>query len=273
VSSVTFSFIPGEIIAPGTTLGLRAARDVHVESAKDGVRFIQAGNHLATGTIVKGNVIQIPTDNLSPACYHISISKPPGIDGQPLIEPTVVSFVVGGLRGTIPKGFRALHAVYLAVGDVSTTRLLPGELASDGTTYVEIVKAINVETWKLAHLAFDAQGNDGPELLGKIHERRFAKFGFVDEVLWNHLEEAADADPVHVVVWPKIKVTNYEKPNDHFITAPLPEEREHHRVIRAQRAKIVGTLNQLGATIEEGRQCTFRLCIAHGRRHSYARQV
>ena len=66
MTSITFSFVPSEIIAPGTILELRASRDVQPESAAIGVRLTQAGNKLPAGIIVKGNIIQVPPPTLAP---------------------------------------------------------------------------------------------------------------------------------------------------------------------------------------------------------------
>jgi hypothetical protein len=141
-------------------LELRASREVHAESAAKGVHLIRAGtnNPSPARVVVKGNIIQVPTANLSPASYRISVSKVLEVNGLPLIDSAEVSFVVGPLKGTIPIGLHAVHAVYLAIGDVSTTRLRPVERAPQGTTYVEIVKTVNVETWKSVEHAFDSEG-------------------------------------------------------------------------------------------------------------------
>lgn len=163
------------------------------------------------------------TENLSPASYKVSIGKLVDIDGQLLTEPTTTSFIVGSLRGTIPNGFRAIHVqVYLAIGDISMTRLCPGEPAPDGTTYAEIVKAVNMETQKSVEFAFDAEDNqiDGPALLAEVDARRLAKFGHMDETLQNQLQESADNDVIDIAVWPRIDLQLvYEKPNDRMMRA------------------------------------------------------
>jgi len=256
MSSITYSFAPDEIIAPGTTLELRTSRDVNPESAQGAVRLLRAGKQVPVAIAARGNVIQISTNDLSPASYQVAVGKLLDNGGQLLSGPTVASVVVGGLRGNIPSGFRAEHAVHVAIGDTSATRLLPGEQGLDGTEYVEIVKAVNIDTQELVDLAFDAKGNqvDGLGLLSEVHHRRFAKFGRIHETLWNHLQTSTDTDLVDVVVWPKIdrNAITYTKPNDRLITEPLPEEREHLKAIQSQKAKVVDTLNQLNATVKEG---------------------
>jgi len=230
------------------------SRDVDSESAQGAVQLFKAGNQVPIIVAVRGNVIKFSTENLSPASYKVSVGKLLDTGGQLLTEPTATSVIVGSLRGTIPNGFRAIHAVYLAIGDISTTRLCSGDPAPDGTTYVEIVKAVNVETRKSVDFAFDAEGNqvDGPGLLAEVDARRLAKFGHIDETLWNQLQESADTDIVDIVVWPNLQPIDYEKPNDRMITGPPPEELEHLEVIQRQKAEIVDMLNHLGATWVEG---------------------
>ena len=256
MSSITFSFIPDEIIAPGTIIGLRTPRDVDPESARGAVRLFQSGNQVPIIVAVERNVIEFSTENLSPATYKISVGKLLDTDGRLLTEPTTSCVIVGCLKGTIPNGFRAIHAVYLAVGDTSTTRLSPGEPAPEGTTYVEIVKAVNVETKKSVDFAFDAEGNkvDGAGLLAEVDARRSAKFGRIDQTLWNHLQDSVNTDIINIIVWPKIDhgPIDYEKPSDRRTKGPPPAERERLRVIQRQKGKVVDILNDLGATVVGG---------------------
>jgi len=238
------------------------SRNVDSESAQGAVRLFKAGNQIPIIVAVRGNAIKLYTENLSPASYKVSVGKLLDTDGQLLLEPTATSFNVGSLRGTIPNGFRAMNVVYLAIGDISTTRLCPGEPAPDGTTYAEIVKAVNVETRKSVEFAFDAEGNqfDGPALVDEVGARRLAKFGHMDETLWNRLQESADNDVIDIAVWPKIdlKPVVYEKPNDRMMTWPPPEELERLKVLQRKKAKIVDILNHLGATVER-RHATGRI--------------
>jgi hypothetical protein len=231
------------------------SRNVDSESAQGAVRLFKSGNQIPIIVAVQRNVIKFSTENLSPASYKVSVGKLLDTDGQLLTEPTSTSVIVGSLRGTIPNGFRAIHVVYLAIGDISTMRLCPGEPAPDGTTYAETVKAVNVETGKSVDFAFDAEGNqfDGPALLAEVEARRLAKFGLMDETLWNQLQESADNDIIDITVWPKIdpQPVNYEKATDRMMTEPPPEELEHLKVIQRKKAKIVDILNHLGATVEE----------------------
>jgi len=259
MSAIKLSFTPGEIIAPGTTLELRTSRAVDPESAKVTVRLFKAGKQVPIVATTQGNLIRIPTDNLSPATYQVSVGKLLDSQGNPLTEPTVVPVVVGGLRGSIPSGFRAEHAVHVAVGDLIVTRLRPGESKPDGTEYVELVKAVNKKTGEHVTLSFDGQGNqldDGPGLLAKVQRRRTAKFGRVHESLWNILEQSADTDIVNVVVWPKIKGSpiTYKKPNDRVIDAPLPEELKHLNAIQGQKAKVMNLLGKMNisAGLQDG---------------------
>ena len=82
VPSITFSFTPDEIIAPGTLLNLRTSRDVDPKSVQGAVRLFQAGNQVPITVDVKGNVISFPTDNLSPATYTVSVGKLLDTHGQ-----------------------------------------------------------------------------------------------------------------------------------------------------------------------------------------------
>ena len=69
MSSITFSFTPDEIIAPGTIIGLRTqdiSRDMDPESAQGAVRLFQAGSQVPIIVAVQGNAIKFSTDNLSP---------------------------------------------------------------------------------------------------------------------------------------------------------------------------------------------------------------
>ena len=94
-------------------------------------------------------------------CSSQSSPSQGGVNNLSLLDPEGLRFncfsmssTMSSLRSTnIPTGFRVINTVYLAIGDISTTRLDPGESAPDGTTYLEIVKTVNVETQKSVALS------------------------------------------------------------------------------------------------------------------------
>ena len=139
-------------------------------------------------------------------------------DGQVLTESGEVIFVVGALKGTVPSDLRAVHVVYLAVGDLVSQRLAPGAAAPSGTTYIEIIKAVNRQTEVQQRLAFDAQGSavDPDKELNALEQRRFQKFGKLSETLFNQIATMNGTDNVNVYVWPTINfdLQNYDKPTD-----------------------------------------------------------
>ena len=231
MSSLTYSFTPGEIITAGTTLELRAAREVNSQSAQGAIRLFRAGKQVPAIVATRDNVIQLSTDKLSPGSYHVSVSKLLDTEGETLAAPSIVPVVVGGLRGRIPEGYRVHHAIHMAVGDTSATRLRPGEPEIDGTEFVGLIKAMKADTQEPVALVFDASGNqvDDLVLLADVRVRRFLEFrvGRLHEIRWNRLQEAADTDITKDdVVWPRIDRDHsiYEKLKVYVIQEPLPQE-------------------------------------------------
>jgi hypothetical protein len=109
----------------------------------------------------------------------------------------------------VAQNLRIEHAVILAIGELSITGLAPGEAKPQGTTLVERLKAVDVDTEKPVDLAFGEKGepanpNQLPEAL---HKRRFEKFGRIHETLWKRIEGRPSSDEVNVIVWPRSRKT------------------------------------------------------------------
>src|SRR5947207_7938006 len=140
--SFKYSFTPGEIMAPGTTLEIYTPRPVDSKSAEDAVRHYSGGNALKTSIAVDKKVLKISTQGLVSSNYQLRIGKILDNNRQPINDDTiVVAFVIGSMFGRVPKELRVEHVVHLAVGETSSRRLHPGTLAAPGERYLEIVKA------------------------------------------------------------------------------------------------------------------------------------
>jgi hypothetical protein len=102
----------------------------------------------------------------------------------------------------VAQNLRIKHAVILAIGELSITGLAPGEAKPQGTTLVERLKAVDVDTEKPVDLAFGEKGepvnpNQLPEAL---HKRRFQKFGRIHETLWKRIEGRPFSEEVNVIM-------------------------------------------------------------------------
>ena len=174
MADVTYSFIPGEIIRPGDAVEIKAVRRVSPS-------FVQSAVSIKSDDQLIKNIVQLKEDSiiqskspitefthcltslvltkdLKPGIYEVNIDHLADFDNKLLTEKATTNFIVGALRGTVPKGSAVIHAVQLAVGDLTSERLTPGSNPPRGTTYVEICKVIDRRTHEIQVLAFGANG-------------------------------------------------------------------------------------------------------------------
>lgn len=255
-TTLSLSFTPGEIVAPGTLLEITSDRAVDPRSAQGALRVRPArGAWLGTDvrTAKRDRVVQIATDGLPPGAYELAIGELLDTKGGRIAEPVTVGFIVGALVGAVPPQLRIDHAVHLSIGELGVTRLEPGATAADDEQYVELVKAVHRENGAAVDLAFGADGVevDATDLLAAVDKRRSDRFGSMHETLWRHLETVPDDAKVDVVIWPRMQddPTDFEKPSDRRSEQPHPVEVERLALTRRSASNLARRLTRLGAQV------------------------
>ena len=177
---------------------------------------------------------EVPTAGWPPGPYRVTVQLLNDAENKRLTELAQIDVSVGSLKGSVAPELVVLHAVHLAVGELDSQRLKPGDKAPAGTTYLEIVKAYDPNKGTSQTLAFDDQGQsvDSEKLITQLKERRVAKFGRLSEPLFNRIATMKDTDTIGIYIGPVVQfdLTSYEKPVQELISPPPEEE--------ALRAKI-----------------------------------
>ncbi|PVF92837.1 hypothetical protein CPB86DRAFT_790783 [Serendipita vermifera] len=159
--------------------------------------------------------------------------------------------VAGTLMRRNNTDLRIDYTVHLAIGQLDTVRLLPGEPAPNGTQYVQMVKAVSTETNQPVELSFGGSGEevDGRTLLEEVGRRRFEKYGRLHPLLYDYISRPEAEPEVPIAVWVPLdsNLTNYAKPTE-VIQGPLDAEVQALNRILAAREALSGRLRQLGAS-------------------------
>jgi hypothetical protein len=146
--------------------------------------------------------------------------------------------IAGALLRRNSTDLRIDYTVHLAIGELDTIRLLPGEPAPNGTQYVQMVKAVNTETNQPVEVSFNEAGEevDGRTLLDDVGRRRFEKYGRLHPLLYDYISNI-DGDPeVPIAVWAPIDsdFTNYAKPTEVLQGPPDLEVQAVNRTLAAR---------------------------------------
>ncbi|KAL8769554.1 MAG: hypothetical protein Q9209_004485 [Squamulea sp. 1 TL-2023] len=252
--TITFSFISGEIIVPGTPIKVFSPRPIHPTSARSGTTLSSADETVHCVPNVQDGVVTLNTSDLPSNVYCIRVDPLLDSGGDCINSHPISSCVViRKMKARVPRDYIILHVVHLAIGDVATTRLRPGEECRPGTQYIEVVQIAHRQTGKSFRRYFDQSGDeiDGSELLRAVAQRRQSKYGRVHEDLWKQLENSEQGSSHDVVIWPLVdddSLTTYPAEYTDGTTRSHETDRQHDVFsFDRSKAKIMQQVLDLGA--------------------------
>jgi hypothetical protein len=217
-----------EVIRPGRTLHLTFKAPVDPKSAQGAVRVLHGGCDVPVRVSVDKRrwVVAVQIDETRLGGMILAVTELLGSKGERLVDRFRLPFSVVPISGKIPEDFRVEHAARLALGELGTKRLAPGETAEVG--HVDVVKAVHRSKGTPVELAFDERGErvDFPARLAEIQRRRAEKFGRLHETLFELLEKSKDGDRIPVLIWPRLDfaAAPFEKPVDRRLDTPHEAE-------------------------------------------------
>jgi len=254
--AVTISFKAGDVLTVGTDILVTTPRPVDPVSAQSVINIVHTGTQVDLIVTVSKSVITVPTKGLAAGGYDFMIGELLDTSQKRMSKFTVVPLILKATKSSISSTKRVDHSVRLAIGELSTIRLSPGETPPEGFRVVEMFKVVDVESGRPDQICLDDDGNtiDGEKLLSDVSRRRWAKYGRVHETLWHHIRTLKDKDNEHVdiVVWPLItqSVAHYQKIDGPETQLPDEEKRlraHHHNMC----LEIVEELETVGAHVPE----------------------
>ncbi|KAL8901693.1 MAG: hypothetical protein Q9207_005079, partial [Kuettlingeria erythrocarpa] len=248
---ILLSFVSGEIIAPGTPIGIHSVGSIDHRSARCGIRLTCGGATARCKVSTHDNLVQVSTDGLPSNVYTLQIGPLLDCDGARIHElPISAKVILCSMKAQISSDYLIQHVVQLAVGETSSTRLRPGEDVPAGAQYVEAVRLMHRQTRRSYRRYFDEDGIeiDGDQILGAAGQRREIKFGRLHESLWRKLQQAGPEDLHEVIVWPTEESDNGSS-RQKTKSSPGIEERITQSVAGFQRSRkaITSLVNGLGA--------------------------
>ncbi len=188
------SITADEVVAPGTVIELAFAAPVDAQSAQAAIRVMRGCEPLrvAVELAKRGRVVTVRLDEATVGACQLVITELLGTKGERLVERHRIAFSVLPISGKLPDNLRVEHAVRLFIDELEVIRLAPGEKRSEG--HVDVVKAVHRGKGTPVELAFDERGArvDIARRLAALAERRAARFGRIDETLFQRIEKAKD---------------------------------------------------------------------------------
>jgi hypothetical protein len=254
---VSFSIIPGEIIAPGTQIEVCSPRSVDPKAARCAISLRIDGRSVIAPITVdkKGTTMKVSTAGLGPGRFYLQINKLFDSNGIELIDYQEIPMGIDPLVSKVGGSLRVIHAAHVAFSETILKRLEPGEGAPPTFNYVGFVKTVDRHNGRIESLAFNERGEqvDGNAIVEDYKNRRFAKLGTLDEALYDHLLDTKDEENVSIAVWPRFEndITGYEKPNSGEIREPPAAALVLLNEAVQARSTLVSMLKNLGATVEE----------------------
>lgn len=240
--SIRFSFVPGEVIAPGTPIRIYSTGSIDHGSAKRSIRLISARAIVKSTVSTHDTMVQVSTDGLPSNVYTFRIGPLLDCDGARINElPFSTKIILRSMKAQISSDYLVQHIIHLAVGETSSTRLRPGEAVPVGAQYVEAVRLMHRHTGKLYRRYFNVRGEefDGVRLLGAARQRRETKFGRLHEGLWKKLHEAGDDDLHEVIIWPKAEDDDNSSRQRGKSGPGIGEQATPHSIAVLQRSRMV----------------------------------
>ena len=248
--SLRLSFISGEIIVPGTPIHITAHTPLDEDSCRNNVQLVSAKSRVDCTLHFEGRVAVISTSDLPSNFYSLHIGRIHDCQGNFINEHTISSnLIIRAIQARVPKAFSILHVAQLAVGELTSRRLRPGEDVPDEVQYIEAVRLLHRQTSRLSTEYFDEDGDriDGRKLLENVDRRRARKFGRLQESLWKQLQVSSEEETHEVIIWPQMAAGNRSTPR-----SPRSESEANKRSRRtsvstaASKSKIMTTLRGLG---------------------------
>ncbi|ORY16106.1 peptidase S8/S53 domain-containing protein [Clohesyomyces aquaticus] len=254
--SLDFSFREFEYIPQGRTIFVYAPRLLHHDSNHHEVRVVGVahGKESKVGITSDSSSLVISTENLTSGTYELSIRSLRDADDNPIISvPISTKLRIQKISGAIPRDFRVLRVLHLAVGPLDTTRLRPEEEPPEGTYVLDVIKALNPHLRTVQILAFNGSGEERSyrEILDGIAQRRLEKFGPLHESLWHRTESGSDDDEYAVAIWPKLDhdYCNYDKfttTSSPSVTSDVPP---HLSSFQRPKENLITAVKGLGANV------------------------
>ncbi|KAH6871250.1 peptidase S8/S53 domain-containing protein [Thelonectria olida] len=249
--AVEFSFFSKEVLAPGAPIRITLPRRVDSVATRKAIH-VEAGSHRIAVPIrvdadANATAAELSTHALASDLYRIIVDAlVDGAGNAVTSHPASRLVCIRRFPSSIPKHLRVEHAIHLAVGELETQRLKPGEKAPSGTQYLSRVKAVHHDTLVPCCLSYDGQGNDvdGEAILRAVNERRLAKFGHIHETLWHELEAAEESDAFEVTVWPLLQF-------DPLLVRKEGDGRSVRDAYRTPKEELIGLVTGFGADVAD----------------------
>jgi hypothetical protein len=254
-AQVESSIVANEIVAPGSNIVLTFRAPVDPRSAQAAIHVfgpcgpVRSGREVAKrGRVV---IVQIPED--ARGSHQLVIEELSAAKGGELVDRFHLPFTVAPLNAGLPDGFRAEHAVRLAVGELDVTRI---DMWGDPhREFVDVIKAVDRDSGKQLDLAFDQDGQrvDMDGLLAEQAKRRFSVHGRIHPTLYDLLDKGGSSS-FPVVVWPSIELpaAPYEKPSEGAIKEPPPGEREVAALVSKATKSLQAAVRRVGIDVKVG---------------------
>lgn len=257
-SDVSFSFVAGEAVCPGTDLNIMVKRPFDRETARAAVVLQRDGVNVPTPTVVdeKSGTITVPTNGLEAGMYQLRIRELLDNSNDEIINHAVRPVRIDVFAaGKVPQEFRVEHGSRLAIGETNIRRLDSGEAPPRDFAYVEFIKVVHRENGEPSELAFNEKGDkvDGLKMLTDLQRRRRSKYGCLHETLHKCVVGSRDSDEFNVAIWPRIgqDLSGYEKPDDREITEPPSEAHDGLKQAIILRSSLVHQIKELGGEVKD----------------------
>ncbi|MEA3020514.1 MAG: hypothetical protein QOI47_2038, partial [Actinomycetota bacterium] len=254
---VSFNIAAGEVVQPQSAIELYASRPIDARSAQGAIRLARGCEPVRSAVELRksGRVAVVRTEPLESAAYVLTVSELLDRKGGRLTGHVEIPFTVAPISAELPPEHRVEHAVRLQIGELSVTRLAPGERSDTG--WIDVVKAVHRATGEPMELAFDERGErvDADKLLAGVAQRRAERYGKIHETLWERLESAGDKERIDIILWPRFEVepAPYEKPSERPLESPPDAEIAVAREIERSRRALVATLGRAGVKLPSKR--------------------
>jgi hypothetical protein len=256
-NEVTFSFMGGEILAPGCEIKINTPRPVDPQGARSAVIVTKDGRNMFVPVTVdqECTTIKICTRDLGHDTFYLQVDELLDDKGDELLHYQKLPVAFHPLVRNVPNSLRVISASNIAVSEEAIQKLLPDRSAPPGFQYVGLVQAFDDKDGNPVSLAFNEKGDkiDIKDNLEKWHEGQLAKFGCLHEILYHKLQTVNASEDINIVVWPDIKLdlTGYDKPNEGEIREPPEAARALIADAVKVRSAIIRIMNNLGAIVEE----------------------
>lgn len=249
-----FSFLESEYVPAGRSISIYAQEKLHLDANHHCLELIRGNEELTPQVVVDGNHLKIGTGDLVSGTYRLAVQQLFAAGGKQInTTPTAASRIlrIQHICGHVPENLRILRVLHLAVGDLRTIRLKPGDEPPIGTYRLDVLKVLGPKSHCVRTLALDSDGNTVryEDIQKAIAYKRLKKFGPIEERLWSRLMDCTDEEEVPVAIWPKLDHDHcgYDKIKYPSGLLPGSDTPVHIAAFQRPKASLIAAVGDQGA--------------------------